>query len=512
MSDDRSGVKTRLAKNSLFSIFAWLTPIVIGFITTPILVLYLGPEQYGVLAIIYGFISYSLTFSVGKVAAKFIPEFRTTGRKDKLSELVSATLLFGSFVGLVGAVLLAASARYIVSDILLLPPELRETATLSLRIACAAGLLIMIGQTFQYAVQGLHGFGSYLLLTNLSGLMLGVGNIALVLGGYGLVALMYWNLLTTFVTGVLFFIRSKQLLGDLTLTFRIDRSIFASVLGYGGNIILFQIFSNVLYIFERAWVTRKFGADGLTFYAVPMLLAIYLHGVIASFVQALFPHINELLESRDKLINLYQKTTKVVLALAAFICMAYIVAGGTFLSLWLTPDFSLRSYGVLVVHSLTFALLALMIVPLQVAEAFKFSSLTAIVTCVWMAIAIPLMIFAADIWHIEGVAMSRLVVVAVVAFPLAFFVEHKFLGGVFWQFWTSALVRITIAAGATAFFGYHFFNYFRQNWFSLIAGVILCGTLYCGILFASGYLSRREKDLIRSFFANRRLFGFNDSF
>jgi hypothetical protein len=122
------------------------------------------------------------------------------------------------------------------------------------------------------------------------------------------------------------------------------------------------------------------------------------------------------------------------------------------------------------------------------------------------------MIFAADIWHIEGVAMSRLVVVAVGAFPLAFFVEHKFLGGVFWQFWTSVLVRITIAAGATAFFGYHFFNYFRQNWFSLVAGVILCGTLYCGILFASGYLSRREKDLIRSFFANRRLFGFNDSF
>lgn len=503
MSSDQLVDKEKLAKNSIFSVLAWLSPIALGFITTPILVIYLGHEQYGLLAIIYGFLSYSFTFSIGKVAAKFIPEYRATGKESKISQLISATIWFSLLIAIIGSLGIALFARYIVSDILMLPEEMRDNAVLALYIACIAGLLMMVSQVFQYTLQGLHKFGSYLLLTNIGVLTLGVGNIVLALNGFGIIALLNWNLITVFFTAVLYLIRSKQSLDGFTLTTNIESSVISSVWRYGSSIILFQVFSNVLYIFERAWVTRKFGPEGLTFYAVPMLLAIYIHSVIGSFVQALFPHINELLENKQKLVKLYQKATKIVIALTVFICTAYVIAGKQFLSLWLASDFAEKSFSLLVIHSLTFTLLAIIIIPLQIAEAFKFSSLTAIITCVWMITAIFLMLFITDTWQMEGVAASRLALIGIITFPLIFFVERKFLGGIFWSFWTKSLFRITISAAVTFAIGYFFFHTFSQNWLSLITGILICGSVYGVILLMTGYLSREERILIRNLLTNR---------
>lgn len=503
MTDNTHDAKRRITRNVIFSLVAWFLPLVVAFIATPILVKSLGTEQYGILALVLGFLSYSFTFGTGKIVAKFIPELLPRNQSEKLSEVISATLWFSLSIALIGSVTVALLAGYLVSNVLLIPFESREMAVASLYLASATGLVVMVGQTFQFVLQGLHRFGSYVLLTTLNGLMLGVGNIVLVLSGYGVASLLAWNLITAVFTGLLFFIRARRFMPEFTPTFRIDNSIWGSVLKYGGNIILFQVFANILYVFERTWVTRKFGPQGLTFYSVPMLLAVYMHGIVASFAQPLFPQINELLDNRDKLVSLYQKATKIVLAVVTFSSVAYTIAGKSFLSLWVNADLAENSYSLLVIHSLTFGLMAITIISLQVAEAFRFSRLMSIMTFTWMILSIPLMIFAADLWGSQGVAMSRLIAV-VFTFPLILFVEKKFLGHVFWRFWLAAGSRLIVAAAATTFFGYHFFYRIQESWLTLVVGIIGCSILFAALLLISGYLSRNERDLIRSLVINSR--------
>ncbi len=484
---------------------AWFFPIAVGFVATPILVRGLGAESYGIYALVFGFLSYSFTFGTGKAVAKFIPEYRASGQNEKLSEVISATLWFSLAIALIGAVAIALLASYLVSNVLLIPAESRDAATTAFYLASATGLVTMVGQTFQFVLQGLQRFGSYVLLTNLNGLMLGTGNVILVLSGYGVVALVGWSLIVAITTCVLFYLTTRRLLPEFTITFRFDRSVRNAVFRYSGNIILFQIFGNLLYVFERVWVTRKFGPQGLAFYSVPMLLAIYIHGVIASFAQGLFPQINELLEQRDKLVSLYQKATKLVIAVVTFICVAYFTSGKLFLALWVSTEFAASSYDLLIVHSFTFALIAIAIFSLQIAEAFRFSLLMAVITCVWMILSIPLMIAAADVWGSIGVALSRLAG-PLATFPLIFFVEKKFFGLVLWQFWLTAALRVLLAATVTTFVGYQIFQMLPQSWTALVVGVAACAGVFGVILFVTGYLSRGERDFVKDILFKRRQF------
>lgn len=495
--------RSRLALNAIYSIFAWFFPIILGFVATPILVKGLGNEQYGLFAIVLGFISYSFTFGSGKVVAKYIPEFQASGEPYKIAQVVSSTFWFNLAIGFVGSISLVLLAPIIVSDMLLISPDSQSIAVHALYLAGAIGFVTMISQIFQFVLQGLHRFDNYVLLTNLNGLLLSVGNIVLVLCDFGIVALLLWNLSTISFTGLLFYLRSKSLLPESGLTFKVDRGMFVTVVRYGSNIIIYQIFANVLFIFERSWVVRKFGAEALTFYFVPMLLAIYMHGLVTSFAQALFPVVNELLNDIPKLIRLYQKATKLVFAIVVFIVANYISGGRSFLALWVSPELSANAYNLLIIHSLTFGVVALLVIAWQLAEAFKRPGLNVIMTGTWMLVAIPLMILTADQWKSEGIALSRLAAVFV-TFPMVFYIEKKFLGNIFWKFWFSMVYKIGIATFVMVVIQMQIYGRFSDSFMTLAAGALLGTAAFGLVLLSTGFLSAEEKTMIREIFAKGR--------
>jgi O-antigen/teichoic acid export membrane protein len=503
MVDDRHTEKRRLVRNAILSTIAWVFPIVLGFVTTPILVKGLGTEQYGIFAVILGFLSYSFTFGIGKVVAKFLPEFRAAGEGGKIPGAIAATFWFSLLVGLLGSVTLAFLTPIIVSDVLLIPPESQDAATAALYLACGIGLVMMLSQVFQYVLQGLHHFNSYVLLMTLNGILLGAGNIVLVISGFGIEALFGWNLITASLAALLFLIQAKRLVPDLSFALPGDRSISRSVARYGGNIILFQVFANALLIFERTWVMRKFGAEAVTYYFVPMLLAINLQALIASTIQAVFPVVNELVNDKPRLTRLYEKSTKIVLIVVVFICTVFISSGSSLLTLWINADLAANAYNLLIIHTLTFGLVALLIIPLQLAEASNLSSLTPITTGTWLFIAAPLMVLTANQWQSEGVAASRLLAVAV-TMPLIFFVEKRFLGSVLREFWLSNGIRILFAALATAAVIYQIILWFSTSWATLVGAVTIGGLVFLAALQITGYLSRDERELIRELSPFRR--------
>jgi O-antigen/teichoic acid export membrane protein len=485
-----------LAANSLFSVIAWLFPIVLGFIATPILVRGLGSEQYGLFAIVLGFISYSFTFGVGKVVGKYVPELQATGESEKVTEVISATFWFSLFVGVIGSAALVLTAHLIVERLLLISPENQQTAVNALYLAAGIGVALMLSQVFQFVLQGLHRFDNYVTITNLTGLLLGVGNIVLALNGFGVEALLIWNLGVVVLTGFIFFVRAKHLLPSIARSKSASRSIWNSVVRYAGNIILYQIFANVLFIFERSWVMRKFGAAALTFYFVPMLLAIYMHGFVASIVQAVFPVVNEVLENRERVLDLYKRANKLILAIVVFTVTNFIACGSLFLHLWVSQELASASYHLLVFHGLTFGVIAAGIMAFQLAEVFKFPALNVIMTGSWMLLAIPMMIVAANYWQSEGVAGARLIA-ALVTFPIVAYTERRFLGNIQWRFWIAVGVRICIAAAAMAFVEWLILRSIGDSYISLFAAGGAGTIVFGAMLVTTGFFTREDREMIR---------------
>jgi O-antigen/teichoic acid export membrane protein len=496
MSVEHSQIKRRsLAMNSMFSVIAWMLPIFLGFVATPVLVRNLGSVEYGLFAIILGFISYSFTFGIGKVAGKYVPEFEATGERTKVTQVIAATFWFSLGIGALGALALILTAPWIVTDVLLIEPAMIPTAVWALYLAALIGLAVMVSQVFQFVLQGLHRFDNYVALTNLNGLLVGIGNIVLAINGFGVTALLAWNLTIVCFVGLLFYLRVRHLLPTIRLLTTVPSELIRSVGHYSGSIILYQIFANVLFIFERSWVMRKFGAEALTFYFVPMLLAIYMHGFVSSIVQAVFPVVNELLEDRSRVRRLYERANKIILAIVVFSVANFIACGELFLKLWIGPDLAIKSYEFLVPHGLTFGLIAFGIMSFQLAEAYKFPGRNVLMNAAWTVIAIPLMIFTAGPWQLGGVAWSRFGA-ALVTVPFIAYTERRALGQVVWRFWLASGIRILAAAIAMVIVERLILSWISDSYLSLIVAGTLGGVVFAGLIAVTGYLDREDRQII----------------
>lgn len=500
----------RLATNAAFSGLSWFMPIVLGFFTTPILIRALGIENYGLYAVITGLIAYSFGFGVGKIAAKYVAEYRATGEVEKIGPVISATFGISLMVAGVGGTVLAVFARPIVTDLLLIEGAAAEVAVNSLYIASGLFVAALISQIFQYTLQGLQHFGTYLLLTNLNGFVLGVGNIVIALSGGGVVALLGWNLAVVAVMGMLFTFAAVRSLPDLKLSFSVGRDTARSVATYGGSIILYQISANILFIFERTFVVRKFGAEGLAFYSVPMMLAIYLHSFIGSFAVVLFPAVNELLTDSKRQAELYQKASKIILAIVTFVVVTFICTGRAGLEVWINREVAVNSYSLLVIHSITFGIVAMGVVVWQIAEGFGHPRINAFISATCLLTAVPLMLLTADTYGTEGMALSRLAG-ASISLPMMLYVERRFLGKLYLRFWGAVLIRVAIAATAAALLEIAIVHYFAPSW-PMLAAAGSAGLAGFGlILYASGYFTADERNMLLSLVTSKLRFALGNS-
>src|SRR5580765_5633253 len=277
MSGETSNRRNRLFKNSLYGLFSWLLPIIPTVFATPIVVRGLGKEQYGLYVIISGFISYFFTAGIGKAAAKYVAEYRVTGETEKIPDIISSTIILSLSLGFFVTSLVVIFSRTIVADVLLIPPELQDKAIIALYLACATVLIGAFGVIFQWILQGLQRFDRFLILTNLSSFLLGLGSIVVVLLGYGVLTILALTLLVAAMTCFLSLWLAKRLLPELRFNIRPSREAWRLVWRYALSILSYAVFGNILLLFERGWITRKFGTTALSYYVVPMTLAMYIH-------------------------------------------------------------------------------------------------------------------------------------------------------------------------------------------------------------------------------------------
>ena len=498
MQNETPNTGPRFLKNWFFSLLSWALPLCLAFVSTPILVRGLGTEQYGIYAVILGFLNYTFSTGIGKVGAKYIPESRAARSPAVLSDSLSAAMLLTLGIGILQAAVLAVATPYIVRDMLVISGAESEAARTALYLAALSGFILMVSQVFQFSLQGLHRFGLFAIGTNIGAALSAVGNILLVFNGFGIVALLIWNAVAVSFAAAFFAVKVKPLLPEWQPKFSISKQTFAAVARYSGSIIIYQTLTSILFIFERSWISRKFGPEAVSFYVVPMMLAIYMHGLLASFAQVLFPLVNELLNDKERLLAVYRRATRLVLLLMAFILSGYFGLGQAFLGLWINPAFAERSYALLVILGAAFAFNIMSMIVWLLAEAFRAPGLNALSSTIWTTTAIPLMIWMSEIWQSEGVALGRLIGV-LFTIPLIFFIEKRFLGRRMWSLWVGLILRLIPSVAAAALAERYIVQWFSPSWASLFAGFFVGSAFFGVIVFLAGYFDPDDFAVVRPY-------------
>ena len=98
-------------RNVVYNFSTWLIPVVLSFYATRIIIQSLGESDYGIYALVLGFIGYSFNFSFGRAITKFTAEYRSSGENDKIKDVISATFFINLIVGIVGVAIIFFIAR-----------------------------------------------------------------------------------------------------------------------------------------------------------------------------------------------------------------------------------------------------------------------------------------------------------------------------------------------------------------------------------------------------------------
>jgi O-antigen/teichoic acid export membrane protein len=496
METNTAQTSKSIVRNIFYGFLTWILPLGLSFVATPLIVRTLGDEDYGIYALVLTFIGYSFTFSIGRAITKYIAEYRANGETEKIRDIISATFFINIAVGLFGALIICLSANWLVTDVFKIDAEMQDKTVVAMYLASGIIFLTMLTQVFNAVLQGIQRFDVYSKIYNANSFALLLGNLALAYFGYGLLALLIWNLLIICIFCVIFAISAKRLLPEFGISFRFKRESLKLVFHYSLGIIGYQIAANVLLLFERGWITRQLGAESLTYYVVPMSLGMYIHGFVSSLMLVIFPLASELKNEREKLLRLYTKATKIVSLLVVFLGTTLIVENRFFLFLWMGEKFAEKSPELLILHTITFGLAAILTVSWQMTEGLGFPNYNFAVFAICLVVSIALMLVLTQSFGNIGIAAARLAGFATIFFSI-FYVEKWFFGKVQVSFWLKLTGILAVGAVFAALAESLIIRYLPVSWLTFILSAACGGLFYCAALWLLDFIDADEKILIR---------------
>lgn len=484
-----------VARNVMYGSLAWVSMLGLNLIAIPVIVGSLGNHDYGIYALVLGFIAYSFTFNSGRAITKYVAEYRVSGESGKIRDVISASFFLNIAIGACGVTVMCLLAGWLVRTVFGIEPADQEKTIIAMYLASGIIFVTMLSQIFSSVLQGIQRFDVYSKILTVNGLILTSGNLVLAYMGFGLLGLLAWQFLVIVFFCIVFAYASKRLLPEFGISLGVERATLWLVLKYSAAIVGYQILANVLLLFERGWITQKLGTESLTAYVVPMSIGLFLQGFISSLVMVVFPLASELKDEREKLLKLYQKATKIIGLIIVFVVATIAIQSDLFLSLWMGEDFAHRSANLLVFHIICFGLISMMSISWQMTEGIGYPQFNAVTTGICSTIGIVLMLLLTAQHGNAGVAAARLTGFGTIFFSI-FVVEKWFFKKVHGRFWLSLGATLGAAALAAGVIEFLVTAYLPRSWPTLIGSVVFGGVVYCLALWVLEFVTADEKILV----------------
>lgn len=498
MGSEKPGENSRsIARNVFYGFSTFILPLGFSLYATRLIIKKLGSADYGIYALVLGFVAYSFNLSFGRAVTKYIAEFKLSGENHKIRDVISSALFINLVVGMAGIIILCLSAKWLVVNYFLIEPENQSKTITALYIAAFTVFFLMINQVFSAILQGIHRFDTYSNISNFNSLSTVLGNIFLVYNDFSLLHLLIWNLITTGITSVLFILYARRLLPEFGITFKLKTETLKLIISFSAGIISYQILANFLLLFERTWIFRTLGDESLTFYVVPMTVSLFIHTFISSFVLVIFPLASELKDNTEKLLRLYKKATRVVCFFVIFLASTLIIEGNLFLTLWMGADFAAQTSTLLIMHTVSFSLVAIQTISWQMTEGLGHPNYNVASFVVCLVINVLLIFLLTQSLGNLGVALGRMAGFSAM-FLAVFYIEKLFFSRVQIKFWLNLLALLAIAAFCSVITEKLIVSNFQTAWSVLIFATISGGIVYCATLLILGFVEPEDKLLIRN--------------
>jgi len=352
----------RIVRGATWSWSQLVLTSVIGFFLSPYVVHHLGSTTYGVWVLVGSIVSYMALLDLGIRGAvvRFVSADQPRGRHDEASRAVSAALWFRIWLG--GIVLLGAMMlSFLAPRIFHIPPELHTATRAAILISGTSVALSLCYGVFSGVLNALLRFD--LLAISATGLSaLNAAGFVLLLGrGHGIVAMALWQLFVGLLNGAFLLASAFRVYPQLKLFFRPPgRDLVRKFGGYSVFLFVNAAAGQVIYYTDSVVIGATLPVGAITVYALGFAPTQYLRQIVSSLAVTFLPAASTISARGDheQLRRLLIQGTRAVMAIALTVEAGLMFRGGTFISLWMGPQYREGSGRVLQVLTLAWIFMA----------------------------------------------------------------------------------------------------------------------------------------------------------
>jgi O-antigen/teichoic acid export membrane protein len=321
--------------------------MVVPFFLTPFVVRHLGPVAYGVWVISVSTVSYLNLMDMGMRSAviRYVSKAQATGQMEEARKAVHAALWFRLLISS-GVALLSILLAVLAPHLFRIPADLTRAAQITM-LLCGLGVAATLtGGVFGAVLAALNRFDVLSTITMFQTILRAGGVLVILLSGRGLIALACWELVVLtlsaaalITTAVIIFPHSR------VRPSRPDMTVLRMIWSYSFTTFIFMIAVQIITNTDSLVIGAFLSVTLVTFFAIGSSLISY-GSQVSTALSTTFTPIASGLEASGRLDDLRRmliKGSQATLALALPILAGLLFRGGTFIRLWMGPEYQVIS-------------------------------------------------------------------------------------------------------------------------------------------------------------------------
>lgn len=334
--------RTRRAVQGVITNYASAAVMAVaGFVLVPIVLHYLGREDYGLWATIGQILGYLALLDLGMANAvvRRTARMREHGDKDGINRMVSTALALYCLLGFIFLVA-GLGLSLLMPRWSAIPPQRTHVATAIFVIMVVYGSLSFPLRVASSTLNGYQRMAATNVTNFVANLLSPVLAVVMLVTGFGLIALPLGTVIAGLLASVAGFVILRRVVPDLRVGWRfVSRSEAREIFGWSWQLFLNNIAVAIIYQTDNLVVASGVGLAAVTIYTLTSRLPMYAMPLIFTLGDSCHPGAFELYEQGklDRLREVYVRVMRLTAAAGLTTAVLGLAFNESFMRLWVGP-------------------------------------------------------------------------------------------------------------------------------------------------------------------------------
>jgi len=338
--------KSILARNTFLNIIGLSLPFLVGIIAIPLIISGLGTERFGLLSLGWVILGYVGIFDLGlgRATTKFVASALGRGERDGISSIFWTAALSQVILGSIASLLVISLTPFFAQHILKIPEALVSEAQVTFYLLALTIPVVLLQSSFSAILEVFQRFDL------INAVKVPASSLTFIIAamaapaGFGLPTIIILLFISRFIATFIFFLFCLRVFPPLRSRPSLKPKLLRPLLSFGGWVTVSNVLAPLLVYFDRFLIGSLRSVDEVAYYTAPYDIVTKLWILPTSLVVTLFPIFSSLgKRSKESLTNIMAHSIKYLLLIMGPLILILSVLAKKILSIWLGPEFALRS-------------------------------------------------------------------------------------------------------------------------------------------------------------------------